>query len=320
MSEPDTRDLLSAYMDDELGVEDRARVESALAADPSLQAELDAIRSVDALFRDASATTPAPAELSDRVRSALADTDSQQQGEQAPTGQESGGNVTTLMGRRPRWRLMTPLAAAAGLLVALGLAWQFSGDSPTRIQLADAPELATSMRMESAMSDSAISDSAADFSHEEGEIMTLGAVPPPAPAQASPPMEAHDAPGAFADEGRMALKAAPSPVAEESMTMALPAPDSAPMLLRSEVAPEIRVVGEFAYRMNEGRWTPEEYTGEPLTLLNRDDARWRALTTEEPLSAMRLWVEPIVVSIEGEWFEIAPIPPVSDSIDPRPLE
>jgi anti-sigma factor RsiW len=50
-------ELLSAYLDDELSAEDRARLEAQLATDQALQAELDALRRTVTLVRDLS---PAP--------------------------------------------------------------------------------------------------------------------------------------------------------------------------------------------------------------------------------------------------------------------
>jgi len=45
-------ELLSAYLDDELSAGDRARLEARLAADPALQAELDALRHTVALLHE----------------------------------------------------------------------------------------------------------------------------------------------------------------------------------------------------------------------------------------------------------------------------
>jgi hypothetical protein len=45
-------ELLSAYLDDQLDAEDRARLEAQLAADPALRAELEALRHTVALVRD----------------------------------------------------------------------------------------------------------------------------------------------------------------------------------------------------------------------------------------------------------------------------
>ncbi|MFQ6100714.1 MAG: zf-HC2 domain-containing protein [Anaerolineae bacterium] len=45
-------ELLSAYLDDQLGEEERARLEAQLAADAALQAELEALRHTVALVRD----------------------------------------------------------------------------------------------------------------------------------------------------------------------------------------------------------------------------------------------------------------------------
>ena len=45
-------ELFSAYLDDQLSAEERARLEDRLAADPNLQAELAALRQTVAMVRE----------------------------------------------------------------------------------------------------------------------------------------------------------------------------------------------------------------------------------------------------------------------------
>jgi anti-sigma factor RsiW len=91
---------LYAYLDGELGPEETARVESALASEPALAAELDLLRGVDRAL----GTLPgheAPDDLADRVL-----------------------EEARRRGRGRLVRLALPLAAAAALALALFLPGQ----------------------------------------------------------------------------------------------------------------------------------------------------------------------------------------------------
>lgn len=90
------RERLHAYLDGELSPEEVADVERALASDPDLVAELEALRGVDEAL-GALPGCEAPADLADRVLAKA---------------------------RRPRRRvlaLLVPLAAAAAALLAVTL-------------------------------------------------------------------------------------------------------------------------------------------------------------------------------------------------------
>lgn len=98
-------ELLSAYIDGELGPEDAERVRNAIAADEALAARLCQFNHVDALLTEFSRSidaSPLPAEVLARL--------------QAPPPD----NVVRLP-RRSRWWAVTALAAGFVLAVAIGM-------------------------------------------------------------------------------------------------------------------------------------------------------------------------------------------------------
>jgi len=283
MNEPDTHALLSAYLDDELAAADRARVEEALAADASLRAELESLRSVDALFRPDAAPVAAPPELAKRVRAALR----HEQDSAQPRDTESP---------RARWRFAAPLAAAAGVLVAFGLAWQFSGEPRDTLYLADAP-----------VADSPVLERADEMGQAVTMLQAPGSPPPPAAPPAADALE-------MVGEGA-ALMSRPEEMAMRSASPMLEAATSADA--DDSASPLVRMVGEMRYHLEDGRWTPQGYAGEAAPPLPRDDARWLSLTAEAPMLALRTWEEPVLVLIDGGWFEVEAMP---GSIGAGPLE
>jgi len=289
MNEPDLRELLSAYLDAELPAGDHARVEEALAKDESLRAELDALRSVDALFRADAQAASAPDVLADRVRASLA---------QAQGTAGKSGRIAPF----PSWRVSAPLAAAAGLVAAFGLAWQFSGDGSDRYQVADAPQLGRqvepevgTMMMRSVEEPPAAPMAEADLEVAEGAAVAMS--------------EAHRMAAPSVDSASDAFAGDATEVGEGPQVMSLQPLAAEP--------PVVQQMGELQFHLGDGRWIQEGYAGESLTPMPREDARWLAFTEAGPMRALRALPERIVVQVNEEWAEIEALP---GSITTGPLE
>lgn len=98
---------LSDHLDGGIPVDEQAEFEAALAADPALRAEFDALVRVDQLVR-ASATPPPDLDWDAFTRDARA--------------QREAAKAVPAQRRRP-WRTAWAVAAAVALLVTAGLLW-----------------------------------------------------------------------------------------------------------------------------------------------------------------------------------------------------
>lgn len=170
-------ELLSAYLDDQLDAEDRARLEAQLAADPALRAELEALRRTVALVRD---LPPQPI-----PRNFILPRVAAPEARPAP--------VT----RRPRWLapFLTAATAAISLLFVAVLAGDllFSGMGGMAQLAAPAPE-----EDRAAMAPSPVGRTIVE---EEAEKV-LSVTEPPAeefPADVSPEAEAEGTPAPDAE-------------------------------------------------------------------------------------------------------------------------
>ncbi len=114
-------ELLSAYLDDELSAGERARLEARLAADPALQAELDALRRTVALLHE---LPPVPLPRNFILPQAT--------------------EMRPRPAARPRRAWVAPLLTAAGAIASLLFVVVLAGDlllsGPGRMALAPQPE------------------------------------------------------------------------------------------------------------------------------------------------------------------------------------
>lgn len=216
---PSDRELLSAYLSDDLEAEAARELEARLAEDPALAAELDRMAEMLAGLQGLSEVDP-PSGYQDRLRARLAG----EKAAGASRGDSPGAPVTDLgTVRRRRWPAVTS-AAAALLLVALVGAGVL-GELPFggRAEEAAAPD--------SAGGEQAREESAAERGREaptEGQSLDDEAA-------AAPEREAPEQPGS-----REAHPPGPVLLDDEAVL-----PDEAAVRRRHEDLPEVRrLLGE----------------------------------------------------------------------------
>jgi anti-sigma factor RsiW len=107
-----SRDLIEAYMDEELDPGLRAAVEEHLSSCPVCSAAHSRFRQQQASIRSVAPYYTAPAQLQQSVRGAL---------------QRAAANETSAMARNTTWRW---LAIAASVLLAISLSWNLSRPRP----------------------------------------------------------------------------------------------------------------------------------------------------------------------------------------------
>ena len=115
---PDTAELLSAYIDDALSADERRDLEARLRAEPALQQELDTLRQTVALMR-ALPERKAPRDFT-LTPEMVAQADAARTGASQAAPQIRPRIVPRIAPRRPIWQPLTA-AAAAVLIVAAGL-------------------------------------------------------------------------------------------------------------------------------------------------------------------------------------------------------
>jgi anti-sigma factor RsiW len=197
-------ELLSAYLDGELGTAERARLEARLAADSALRAELEALRRTVALVRD---LPPQPL-----PRNFILPQTAAPRRRPAPVV-------------RPRWvaPFLTVATAAVGLLFVAVLAGDLllSGAGGMRRLAAPAPVEKTVLVEEKAEEAVPTAESTAEELAAEAAPVAAGAEETatpalklsatPVPAPATP-----EAPGGTGDAGGEERLAGPTPTAEAS--------------------------------------------------------------------------------------------------------
>ena len=113
LTRDDGDDRLSAWLDDELGPDERADLERELAADPALARELEALAAVRDRLRDAALPAPHPGVL-DRIGAEVA---ADSGGGSAAPRPAPAGDVVVPLRRRTGWPRLVAAAAAFVLIV-----------------------------------------------------------------------------------------------------------------------------------------------------------------------------------------------------------
>jgi hypothetical protein len=204
------RDLLSAYLDDEVTPEERAQVERALADSPDLQRELETLRHTLALLSNLPpVAAPRPFTLSEA----------------------DARPKKVAASKQPAWRMPAWVVGWAGLAAALlcvlvvgGLFWttRFESTAPAaQIALAPAAPAPAAVEAESP----APAEAAAQKVGSEPVIATLVALPTETAEPATSKLEITEAEGqptpAEASLGAAAIgEAAPPPAQDEALTAA----------------------------------------------------------------------------------------------------
>lgn len=173
---PDTAELLSAYIDDALTAEERRDLEARLRAEPALQRELDTLRQTVALMR------ALPERKAPRDFTLTPEMVAQADGARTEASQAAPQTGPRIMPRnvprRPIWQPLTA-AAAAVLIVAAGLFVIFD-QLPLTTQPGDQVQVAAVF---TATADVSMSTGAARSAEPEA----LGVVPEDAAAEAAAP-------------------------------------------------------------------------------------------------------------------------------------
>lgn len=112
----DRTERLAAYLAGDLTADEHAALEAELAGDPGLRAELEAIRRADEALARLSTPEP-PAGFESRLRDRLAPVVAAEVGQ--PAAAAPAHAADELAARRPRWRRLPALAAAAAAVLTL---------------------------------------------------------------------------------------------------------------------------------------------------------------------------------------------------------
>jgi hypothetical protein len=225
-------ELLSAYLDDELSAEDRALVESRLAADPVARQTLEQLRSVSQSMRDL------PAEslgrdlrdpILERARTVIASR-SQRAAAPAPSPEPPSPSCqlpAVTFGRTIRgWVWASAAIAAAILIMVLQPSNERNANLPSVAKRAESNS-ETSLPVNRQLAQNQPANRAADSS----------ATPAPAMPEARAPTASFAAPKEHAAAGQSSIAAVPSSEPAESSDGF--APDASPLLTPADAAPEM---------------------------------------------------------------------------------